>query len=161
MSGTGGPTIGIFADGLRVAVVAASWHDTVMEGLIAGAMRACEAAHAEATVIRVPGSFELPIVAQACAESARFEAVVCLGVIIRGGTPHFEFVAKATTDGLTRVALDTRIPIGFGVLTCDDDAQALDRAGLPGSHEDKGAEATWAALMTALTLRDLGTDHRQ
>ena len=161
MSGTGGPTIGVFADGLRIAVVAASWHETVMDGLIAGATRTCEAAHAEATVIRVPGSFELPIVAQACAESARFEAVVCLGVIIRGGTPHFEFVAKATTDGLTRVALDTRIPIGFGVLTCDDDAQALDRAGLPGSHEDKGAEATWAALMTALTLRDLGAGHGQ
>ncbi len=161
MSGSGGPTIGVSADGLRVAVVAASWHDTVMDGLIAGATRTCAAAHAEATVIRVAGSFELPVVAQACAESGDYDAVVCLGVIIRGGTPHFEFVAQATTDGLNRVALDTRTAIGFGVLTCDDEDQALDRAGLPDSREDKGAEATWAALMTALTLRDLRAEGRQ
>jgi 6,7-dimethyl-8-ribityllumazine synthase len=102
VSGSGGPTIGVRADGLRVAIAASSWHDTVMDGLIAGALRACEAGHADATVIRVAGSFELPVVAQACAESGRYDAVVCLGVIIRGGTPHFEFVANATTDGLGR-----------------------------------------------------------
>ena len=161
MSGSGGPTIGVSADGLRVAIVAASWHDTVMDGLIAGATRTCTAARAEAAVIRVPGSFELPVVAQACAESGHYDAVVCLGVIIRGGTPHFDFVARATTDGLNRIALDTRTAIGFGVLTCDNEEQALDRAGLPGSREDKGAEATWAALMTALTLRDLRAEGRQ
>jgi 6,7-dimethyl-8-ribityllumazine synthase len=144
-----------------VAIVAASWHDTVMDGLIAGATRTCAAAQAEATVIRVPGSFELPVVAQACAESGRYDAVVCLGVIIRGGTPHFDFVARAATDGLNRVALDTRTAIGFGVLTCDNDEQALDRAGLPDSREDKGTEATLAALMTALTLRDLRAEGRQ
>jgi 6,7-dimethyl-8-ribityllumazine synthase len=161
VSGSGGPSIGVDGAGLRVAIVAASWHDVVMDGLIAGSTRACQEANVEATLIRVAGSFELPIVAQACAESPRYDAVVCLGVIIRGGTPHFEFVSSAATDGLTRVALDTRTPIGFGVLTCDDDAQALDRAGLPGSHEDKGAEAAWAAIMTAITLRDLGDEARQ
>ena len=81
--------------------------------------------------------------------------VVALGVVIRGGTPHFDYVCSAATDGLTRVAIDTGVPIGFGVLTCDDEAQALDRAGLPGSHEDKGREAVEAALSTVLTLRAL------
>jgi len=161
MSGSGAPTIGINGEGLRVAIVAASWHEVVMDGLIAGAARACQEANAEATLVRVPGSFELPIVAQACAESRDFDAVVALGVIIRGGTPHFEFVANAATDGLARVALDTRTPIGFGVLTCDTDEQAIDRAGLPGSREDKGAEATSAAIMTAVTLRDLREGGRQ
>lgn len=158
MSGEGSPTVGVDGTGLRVAIVAASWHETVMDGLIAGATRVCQESGVEASIVRVPGSFELPIVAQACAD--RVDAVVCLGVIIRGGTPHFEFVANATTDGLTRVALDTRTPIGFGVLTCDDDAQALDRAGLPGSSEDKGAEAAWAAISTAVTLRELRGDVR-
>lgn len=153
MSGAGSPTLAVDATGLRVAIVASSWHEVVMEGLIAGATRTCERAGADVTLVRVPGSFELAIVAQECARS--FDAVVCLGVIIRGGTPHFEYVSAATTDGLNRVALDTGVPIGFGVLTCDDDQQALDRAGLPGSREDKGEEAASAALATALTLRGL------
>jgi 6,7-dimethyl-8-ribityllumazine synthase len=161
LSGSGAPTIGINGEGLRVVIVAASWHAIVMDGLIAGAARACLEANAEATLIRVSGSFELPIVAQACAESGDYDVVVALGVIIRGGTPHFEYISKATTDGLTRVALDTRTPIGFGVLTCDTDEQALDRAGLPGSKEDKGAEATAAAIMTAITLRELRESGRQ
>jgi 6,7-dimethyl-8-ribityllumazine synthase len=155
VSGSGSPDIEVSADGLRVAIVASSWHDTVMDGLVAGATRACQQAGADATIIRVPGSFELPIVVQACATSGEYDATVALGVVIRGGTPHFEYVCTGTTEGLMRVALDTGVPVGFGLLTCDDDAQALDRAGLEGSHEDKGAEATWAALMTAITLRDL------
>ncbi len=126
-----------------------------MDGLIAGATRACQQAGAEATVIRVPGSFELPIVVQSCASSGEFDATVALGVIIRGGTPHFEYVCNGTTGGLMRVALETRVPVGFGLLTCDTEDQALARAGIEGSDEDKGAEATWAALMTAVTLRDL------
>ena len=153
MSGSGAPEIGIDAQGMRVAIVAASWHEVVMDGLIAGAARACQQAGADASIIRVPGSFELPIVAQECAVNGDFDAVVALGVIIRGGTPHFEYVASGTTDGLMRVSLDTKTPVGFGLLTCDDDDQALDRAGLEGSHEDKGAEAAWAALTTAVTLR--------
>ena len=104
--------------------------------------------------MRVPGAFELPVVV---AELARqpYDAVVALGVVIRGGTPHFEYVCPAATDGLTRVALDTGVPVGFGLLTCDDEEQALDRAGLPGSVEDKGREAVEAALATALTLAAL------
>lgn len=153
MSGGAGPAVDVDGSGLTVVIVAASWHDIVMDGLIAGAQRECDRLGATHRLIRVPGSFELPVAAQEVASDPGVDAVVCLGVIIRGGTPHFEFVAKATTDGLTRVALDTRTPIGFGVLTTDDEAQAMDRAGLPGSVEDKGAEAASAAIMTAVVLR--------
>jgi 6,7-dimethyl-8-ribityllumazine synthase len=156
MSGHGAPTTEpIDCSDLRVAVVAASWHTEVMDGLLAGAERAL-AAHqvAEPLVVRVPGTFELPVVASALAGEG-YDAVVALGVVIRGGTPHFDYVCSAATDGLTRVALDHTVPVGFGVLTCDTDEQALDRAGLEGSSEDKGWEATAAALLTARTLRDL------
>ena len=102
----------------------------------------------------MPGAFELPVVAGELAAQG-YDAVVALGVVIRGGTPHFDFVCNAATDGLTRVALDHRIPVGFGVLTCDTEEQALDRAGLDGSGEDKGYEATSAALVTAQTLRSV------
>ncbi len=157
MSGGGAPSTDVSdVAGMRVAIVAASWHDTVMKGLLDSAVGYCQEVGAEAEVIRVPGTFELPIVARACAESG-VAAVIALGVVIRGGTPHFEFVCDAATSGLTRVALDTGVPIGFGVLTCDDEAQALDRAGLPGSHEDKGREAAHAALATALVLRGIAT----
>ncbi len=153
MSGAGSPDVDVDGSGLSVVIVAASWHEVVMNGLIAGAERECDRLGATHRLVRVPGSFELPVVAQELAADPAVDAVVCLGVIIRGGTPHFEFVATATTDGLTRVALDTRTPIGFGVLTTDSDRQALDRAGLPGSPEDKGAEAAAAAISTALVLR--------
>jgi 6,7-dimethyl-8-ribityllumazine synthase len=142
------------ASDYSVAVVAASWHTEVMDGLLAGAQRALDAhGVTDAEIVRVPGTFELPVVADALAEE--HDAVVALGVVIRGGTPHFEYVCAAATDGLTRVALDHGIPVGFGVLTCDTDEQALDRAGLPGSSEDKGWEATAAALATARTLAGL------
>lgn len=152
MSGSGAPRAGqLEAGGVRVAIVASSWHDTVMQGLIDGATATCTEAGAVTTVFRVPGAFELPLAAQAAA-SGGFDAVVALGVVIRGGTPHFEYVCQAATSGLTRVALDTAVPVGFGVLTCDDEAQALDRAGLPGSREDKGREAAEAALAMVLAL---------
>lgn len=155
MSGAGSPDLQVDGSGLRVVIVAGSWHAVVMDGLIASAERECDRAGASHRLIRVPGCFELPVVAQEAAMRDDVDAVVCLGVIIRGGTPHFDFVANAATDGLTRVALDTRTPIGFGVLTCDNEQQALDRAGLPGSPEDKGLEATAAALATAVVLRGL------
>ena len=155
MAGHGAPEpIELDASGLRVAIVAASWHTVVMDGLLDGAARACAAAGVEPTVVRVPGTFELPVACAALAARG-YHAVVALGVVIRGGTPHFDYVCSAATDGLTRVALDHGVPVGFGVLTCDTEAQALDRAGLAGSAEDKGFEATQAALETALTLRAL------
>ncbi len=156
MSGEGSPDVTpIDCHELRVAVVAASWHEKVMDGLVAGTQRALDAYQVEApSLVRVPGSFELPIVAAALAEKG-YDAIVALGVVIRGGTPHFDYVCHATTDGLSRVALDTGVAIGFGLLTCDDERQALDRAGLEGSSEDKGYEATSAALVTASTLRKI------
>jgi 6,7-dimethyl-8-ribityllumazine synthase len=156
MSKAGSPTTEAFDAGdLRVAVVAASWHEQVMAGLLAGTHRALEAhGVTDAAVVRAPGTFELPVVASALAAQG-YDAVVALGVVIRGGTPHFDYVCTAATDGLTRVALDHQVAVGFGVLTCDDEQQALDRAGLEGSGEDKGWEATAAALATARVLREV------
>ena len=158
MSGAGSPVDEpVDCSGMRVAVVAASWHEQVMGGLVAGARVAAERYQVGVCdVVRVPGSFELPVVALALARQG-YDAVVALGVVIRGGTPHFEYVCSAATDGLNQVALETGIPVGFGLLTCDDEEQALDRAGLEGSRESKGYEATAAALHTAHTLRQILT----
>lgn len=155
MSGAGAPRLTLDGTGLRVTVVAASWHTQVMNGLVAGAERALAAAHVtDVRLLRVPGSFELPVAAGRVARTG-VDAVVALGVVIRGGTPHFDYVCSAATQGLTDVAVRTGVPVGFGLLTCDDEAQALDRAGLPGSSEDKGAEAAEAAVATVLALRGL------
>lgn len=156
MSGAGAPDANESLDGrgLRITIVAGAWHHQIATGLIAGAQRILDAAGASWTLVQVPGSFELPVVCKAALDAGA-DAVVALGVIIRGGTPHFEYVSAAATDGLSRVALDTGKPVGFGVLTLDDEAQGIDRAGLPGSQEDKGAEAAHAALATALALRAL------
>lgn len=140
------------ASGITVAVVAGSWHTQVMDGLVAGAMQACVESGVEPLLVRVPGAFELPVVVNEYAST--HDAVIALAVIIRGGTPHFEYVCNAATDGLARVALDNQTPVGFGVLTCDDEQQALDRAGLPRSRESKGREAALAAINTALLLRE-------
>ena len=145
---------------LRVAVVAASWHEVVMDGLVDGARRALKDYQVEEPqVVRVPGAFELPVVADALARQG-YDAVVALGVVIRGGTPHFDYVCAAATNGLTRVALDHQTAIGFGVLTCDTEEQALDRAGLDSSSEDKGYEAAAAALVTAQQLRSVRRGYR-
>ena len=155
MSGTGRPDGSeLDGGGIRVTIVAGRWHEAITDGLIAGARRVLEAAGADVDLVRVAGSFELPVVAKSVLESG-VDAVVALGVIVRGGTPHFDFVADAATSGLTRVALDTGKAVGFGVLTLDDAQQGLDRAGLPGSREDKGAEAAHAAVSTATVLRGL------
>ncbi len=136
-------------------MLAGEWHASVMAGLIQGAERAlADAQVAAAEVVRAPGSFELPVLAQGLVNRG-FDAVVALGVVIRGGTPHFEYVCDAVTHGLARVALDSGVPVGFGVLTCDSEEQALARAGLQGSDEDKGYEAAHAAMSTAITLRGL------
>jgi 6,7-dimethyl-8-ribityllumazine synthase len=156
VSGEGLPALDtVDCHALRVGVVAAQWHETVMDGLLSGALRALDEASVEApTVVRVPGSFELPVAALHLTRLG-YDAVVALGVVVRGATPHFDYVCRAATDGLSRVALDSGVPLGFGLLTCDTEEQALDRAGLDGSHEDKGHEAVQAALLTALTIRRL------
>ncbi len=154
MSGQGSPELFVDGSGLTVVVIAGSWHDQITDGLIAGAQRVLDGSGAHHSLVRVPGAFELPVVAQAALRNGA-DAVVCLGVIIRGGTPHFDFVSNAATDGLTRVALDEGKPVGFGVLTLDDEQQGLDRAGLAGSREDKGAEAATAAIATAIALKSL------
>ncbi len=154
MSGAGSPSINADATGLRVTIIAGQWHATITDGLLAGAHRALEEAGADVTEIRVPGSFELPVASRVALENGA-DAVVALGVIIRGGTPHFEYVSDAATSGLTQVSILTGKPVGFGVLTLDDEQQGLDRAGLPGSKEDKGREAAEAAVATALVLRRL------
>ena len=155
MSGSGAPVVEpVDAAGLSLGIVVTTWHAEITDSLLARALEAARASGVpEPTVVRAPGAVELPVVAQALAE--RHDAVVALGVVIRGGTPHFEYVCDAVTAGLTRVALDASRPVGNGVLTCDTEEQARDRAGLPGSAEDKGWEAAIAALATALTLRDL------
>lgn len=156
MSGNGAPELSMGdSSDLRVAVVAAQWHQKVMDGLVGGALRALDELGIErSTVVRVPGSFELPVAARALADSG-YDAVVALGVVIRGGTPHFDYVCQGVTQGLTQVGVDTRVPIGFGVLTCDNEKQAMDRAGLAGSVEDKGHEAVLAAVATAEALRSV------
>lgn len=142
------------ASGVRLAIVASTWHQKICDALLDSAQRVAEDAGVrKPTVVRVLGAIEIPVVAQELA--CNHDAVVALGVVIRGQTPHFDYVCDAVTQGLTRVSLDAGTPVANGVLTTNDEEQALDRAGLPSSAEDKGAQATAAALSTALTLRDL------
>jgi 6,7-dimethyl-8-ribityllumazine synthase len=129
--------------------VVTSWHTEITDGLLAGAERALQAAGNDVySVVRVPGAFELPLAALWAIEDGA-EVVVALGVVIRGDTPHFEYVCQAATEGLNRVQLDSGVPVGFGLLTVDTEQQALDRAGLANSKEDKGAEAVEAAVLMA------------
>ena len=154
MSGPGARTEVVPSDtGLAVTIVAARWHGTVMDGLIVGATTLCEEAGATVTLVRATGAFEVPLLVANAARNS--DAVVALAVVVRGGTPHFDYICRSVTDGLTHVALNTGVPVGFGVLTCDTEAQALDRAGLEGSSEDKGRESALAAIDTALTLAKL------
>lgn len=155
MSGEGRPEAGtVAADGLRLGLCSTRWHEEITDLLVKRALAAAEACGVTDTVVvRVAGAIELPVVAQEMAR--QLDAVVALGVVIRGGTPHFDYVCESVTAGLTRVALDEGTPVGNGVLTCDTVEQAMDRAGGPGSREDKGWEATVAALDTALVLRGL------
>jgi len=153
--GAGVPALpAIDAAGLRLAIVASTWHAAICDALLEGALRvAADSGIADPAVVRVLGAIEIPVVAQELART--HDAVVALGVVIRGQTPHFDYVCDAVTQGLTRVSLDASTPVANGVLTTDTEQQARDRAGLPGSAEDKGAQATAAALSTALTLRQL------
>ena len=153
--GAGVPEIpALDGSGVRLGIVASTWHREICDALLAGALKvAVESGIDNPTVVRVLGAIEIPVVAQELARN--HDAVVALGVVIRGQTPHFDYVCDAVTQGLTRVSLDASTPVANGVLTTDNEKQALDRAGLPASAEDKGAQATGAALSAALTLRDL------
>jgi 6,7-dimethyl-8-ribityllumazine synthase len=157
VSGAGAPgQRPVDGKGLSLAVVATRWHEQIAEALLQSALHTARACGVqEPTVVRVSGAVELPVAAQALA--ATHDAVVALGLVLRGGTPHFEHVCNAVTYGLTRVALDSHTPVGNGVLTCDTEEQAVARSGLPGSSEDKGREAVLAALDTAATLKKLRT----
>jgi 6,7-dimethyl-8-ribityllumazine synthase len=154
MSSKGAPKIAVDASGVKVSIVVTSWHEEITNGLLAGAERALKAAgNTDYKVIRIPGAFELPLGAQLAIKDGA-EVVIALGVVIQGDTPHFDYVCDAATSGLTRVQLDTSIPIGFGLLTVANEQQGLDRAGLEGSKEDKGAEAVEAAItMKRLSLK--------
>lgn len=162
MSSTGTPTIAEqelrhlrqSAPQLRVAVIAGRWHEQVRSGLLAGVRRfLAQVGIRDFTLVEAPGSFELPVLARHAAVA--HDVVIALGVVIRGGTPHFEYVCRAATDGLTQVAVATGVPIGFGLLTCDDEQQAVDRAGLEGSREDKGFETAHAAVVSAVEIAAL------
>lgn len=144
------------ADGLQFAIVAARFNEDIVGSLLDGAVAAFKAqgaAEQNLTVVRVPGAFELPLVVSKLAASKRYDAVVALGAVIRGGTPHFEYVCHEAASGLTRAALDTGVPVVFGVLTTDNLAQALERAG-PGEG-NKGAEAALVAIEMANLLKHL------
>lgn len=152
MSGSGAPRLEVSGAGKEIYVIATSWHTQIMDGLIQGAVRELEQSGcSDIKLVRIPGAFELPLAAQYAIESGA-DAVIALGVVVRGETPHFDFVCDSATQGLTRVQLDSGIPIGFGLLTVDTEEQGIARAGLVGSKEDKGSEAVQAALHM-LTLR--------
>ncbi|MEU0500776.1 6,7-dimethyl-8-ribityllumazine synthase [Nocardia sp. NPDC005998] len=155
MSGTGVPSFELSdAKDLKLGIVASRWHTQICDTLVANAEKVAKDAGVEhITVVRCAGAMELPVVAQELARS--HDAVVALGVVIRGGTPHFEYVCDAVTAGLTRVSLDAGTPVANGVLTTNNEQEARDRAGLPGSAENKGEQAAAAALDAALTLRAL------
>ena len=151
MSVSGAPNLKVSAVGKKVVIVATSWHPEIMAGLIAGAQKELEVSGAvDVQLNMVPGAFELPLAAKWAFEKGA-DIVIALGVVIKGGTQHFDYICSSATEGLTRVQLDANKPLGFGVLTVNNEQEALDRSGLQGSKEDKGAEAVQAALaMSAL-----------
>jgi 6,7-dimethyl-8-ribityllumazine synthase len=161
VSGQGAPATQVDGAGIRLGIVVARWHGEITERLLDGALKAATEAgvrEEDVRVARVPGAFEVPVVVQAMADNAAIDAVVALAVVVRGGTPHFEYVCRGVTDGCTRVALDTGKPVGFGVLTVDNVEQALARAG--GDEGDKGREAVEAVLETVRVLTQINTDRK-
>jgi len=153
MSGEGVPELDVRADGARVAVVAALWHRSITDALVVSATKAILDAGAVATVVRVPGAFELPLTAKRLAASGEFDAIVCLGAVIRGATAHFDYVAGQAAAGVARAALDTGVPIIFGVLTTENIEQAIERSGTKAGN--KGFDSAVAAIEMADLLRQL------
>jgi len=130
----------------KIAIISSSWHPEICNDLVAGATRALEAAHVKKIkVIHVPGSFEIPLAAQKMFEKG-YDAVVAVGLVLKGETPHFDYVCQGVTQGVIDVSLKFSKPIGYGVLMCNDLDQAIARAGRPGSTEDKGFDSAIAAL---------------
>ncbi|HUW87785.1 MAG TPA: 6,7-dimethyl-8-ribityllumazine synthase [Candidatus Paceibacterota bacterium] len=156
MSGEGAPAISIpKVPGARVAIVSSQWHMEICQALVSGAQRACvEGEVGDLRVDWVPGSFELPLAAAMILDSG-YDAAIVLGLVLRGETPHFDFVCEGVTLGIMNLTLESRKAIGFGVLMCDTLDQAVARAGLPGSGEDKGFEAATAALQMLHLQRSL------
>lgn len=143
-------------DGARFAIVVSRFNSFVVENLLTGAMDALTrhgVARSDVTIVRVPGAWEIPLTAQRLAASGRFDAIVAVGAIIRGGTPHFEYVAGETVKGLAQVTLAHSVPIGFGVLTVDSIEQAIERAGTKAGN--KGTEAALSAMEMVSLLRKI------
>ena len=135
----------------RFAIIASEYNSVIMDRLIAGARRALKD-QKQVNLIRVPGSFEIPIAAKHAAMSKKYDGIVALGCVLRGETPHFEYISRAVSDGLQHVALETGIPVGFGVLTVDTVEQAMERSGESGN---KGFEAAMAAFQMINVLREI------
>lgn len=154
MSRSGAPQLSVPSASLKVAIIATQWHEEIVDALVEGSMRACKEAGISPDLLKVPGTVELSVAAARLAP--HYDALVVLGVVIRGGTPHFDYVCQSVTQGITHVCVTSGKPIGFGVLTCNTLQEALDRCGLAESSEDKGYEAAVAAIATEVSLRKLG-----
>ncbi|GHV50671.1 6,7-dimethyl-8-ribityllumazine synthase [Deltaproteobacteria bacterium] len=144
------------ADGLQFAIVAARFNDFIVDRLISGAIDYLTrhgARDSDITIIRVPGAFEMPVVCQKIAKNGKFDGIIALGAVIRGATPHFDFVANEATKGLAHISLETGIPVGFGLLTCDNLEQAIERAGSKAGN--KGVEAAAAVMETIRVIQQL------
>lgn len=148
---------GVAAPGKKFAIVVSRFNSFIVDALLEGAVgtlqRIGQVSDKDITVVRVPGAYELPLTAKKVAESGKYDAVIAIGAVIRGGTPHFDFVAGEANSGLARVAMDTGVPVAFGVITTDTDEQAIDRAGV--KHGNKGAEAALSALEMVNVLEQL------
>jgi 6,7-dimethyl-8-ribityllumazine synthase len=144
------------AKGLSFAILAARFNDTIVDRLIGGAIDYLTrhgADPADLTLVRVPGAFEMPLAAKKLAASGKYSAVVCLGAVVRGHTPHFDFVAGECTKGLAQISLETGVPVGFGLLTTDNLEQAIERAGTKAGN--KGVDAAAAALELCRVLEQI------
>jgi 6,7-dimethyl-8-ribityllumazine synthase len=144
------------AEGLRFAILASRWNDLIVSRLIGGAQDALlrlGARPSDLTLVRVPGSFEIPLAAKKLAASGRYDAVICVGAVIRGETPHFDYVAGEVTKGITAAALATDVPVAYGIITADTVEQAINRAGVKAGN--KGFEAALTAVEMANLLKEL------
>jgi 6,7-dimethyl-8-ribityllumazine synthase len=147
----------ISAEGFQFALIVSRFNDFISSKLVEGAMDALKrhgATDEQLTLVKVPGAFEIPLTAKKFAESGKYDAVICLGAVIRGGTPHFDYVAAEVSKGIAMVALESRVPVTFGVLTTDNLEQAIERAGAKAGN--KGWDAAMAAMEMANLFKDMG-----